>query len=195
MRTNNYWQLTIVSPACSADATKITLAPSSADINVGENITLQCRASHDPTMDLTFTWFLDDFLIDFVKSEGHYKRASTVSTANPMMPYIFQKGGHNSRRTNYPSTFSLGCPLIYLIICPLLRCCLIFCCLSPLLNLHAAISQLGSDIIPIDSSIIEREHWRPFDLECSAETCWSIYLHSSDSGGQCFWVSIAGCKR
>ncbi|XP_061488168.1 contactin-2 isoform X2 [Rhineura floridana] len=59
------------------DATKITLAPSNADINVGENITLKCHSSHDPTMDLTFTWSLDDFLIDFVKSEGHYKRAST----------------------------------------------------------------------------------------------------------------------
>ncbi|XP_070604993.1 contactin-2 [Erythrolamprus reginae] len=58
------------------DATKITLAPSSADINLGENITLQCHASHDPTMDLTFTWSLDDNLIDFGKSEGHYKRAS-----------------------------------------------------------------------------------------------------------------------
>uniref|UniRef100_A0A8D2M9I0 Contactin 2 n=1 Tax=Zonotrichia albicollis TaxID=44394 RepID=A0A8D2M9I0_ZONAL len=58
------------------DATKITLAPSSADINVGENLTLQCHASHDPTMDLTFTWSLDDFPIDFDKSEGHYRQAS-----------------------------------------------------------------------------------------------------------------------
>uniref|UniRef100_A0A669QDB4 Contactin 2 n=1 Tax=Phasianus colchicus TaxID=9054 RepID=A0A669QDB4_PHACC len=57
-------------------ATKITLAPSSADINVGENLTLQCHASHDPTMDLTFTWSLDDFPIDLDKSEGHYRRAS-----------------------------------------------------------------------------------------------------------------------
>lgn len=69
------------SPPCSfpADATKITLAPSSADINVGENLTLQCHASHDPTMDLTFTWSLDDFPIDLDKSEGHYRRASVVS--------------------------------------------------------------------------------------------------------------------
>ncbi|KAI1231025.1 hypothetical protein IHE44_0008468 [Lamprotornis superbus] len=62
------------------DATKITLAPSSADINVGENLTLQCHASHDPTMDLTFTWSLDDFPIDFDKSEGHYRRASAKET-------------------------------------------------------------------------------------------------------------------
>ncbi|XP_021232542.1 contactin-2 isoform X2 [Numida meleagris] len=58
------------------DATKITLSPSSADINVGENLTLQCHASHDPTMDLTFIWSLDDFPIDLDKSEGHYRRAS-----------------------------------------------------------------------------------------------------------------------
>ncbi|XP_028925266.1 contactin-2 [Ornithorhynchus anatinus] len=58
------------------DATKITLAPSSADVNLGENLTLQCHASHDPTMDLTFTWTLDDSPIDFDKPDGHYRRAS-----------------------------------------------------------------------------------------------------------------------
>uniref|UniRef100_A0A8C8A199 Contactin 2 n=1 Tax=Oryzias sinensis TaxID=183150 RepID=A0A8C8A199_9TELE len=46
------------------DATKITLAPSNADINQGENVTLQCHASHDPTMDLTFTWALKGVLLD-----------------------------------------------------------------------------------------------------------------------------------
>lgn len=63
---------------CFVDATKITLAPSSADINVGDNLTLQCHASHDPTMDLTFTWTLDDFPIDFDKPGSHYRRASVV---------------------------------------------------------------------------------------------------------------------
>lgn len=61
-----------------ADATKITLAPSSADINLGDNLTLQCHASHDPTMDLTFIWTLDDFPIDSDKPGGHYRRASVV---------------------------------------------------------------------------------------------------------------------
>ncbi|KAL4693803.1 hypothetical protein H8959_013068 [Pygathrix nigripes] len=63
-----------------ADATKITLAPSSADINLGDNLTLQCHASHDPTMDLTFTWTLDDFPIDFDKPGGHYRRTSVKET-------------------------------------------------------------------------------------------------------------------
>lgn len=78
----------------SADATKITLAPSSADINVGENLTLQCHASHDPTMDLTFTWSLDDFPIDLDRSEGHYRRASVVSTKGNYTPTIRAEKPH-----------------------------------------------------------------------------------------------------
>ncbi|KAF0035476.1 hypothetical protein F2P81_013234 [Scophthalmus maximus] len=56
------------------DATKITLAPSNADINQGENVTLQCHASHDPTMDLTFTWALNGVLLDVEDSGGPYHR-------------------------------------------------------------------------------------------------------------------------
>uniref|UniRef100_A0A4W5QLK0 Contactin 2 n=1 Tax=Hucho hucho TaxID=62062 RepID=A0A4W5QLK0_9TELE len=56
------------------DATKITLAPSNADINQGENVTLQCHASHDPTMDLTFTWALNGALLDLEDPGGTYHR-------------------------------------------------------------------------------------------------------------------------
>lgn len=62
-----------------ADATKITLAPSNADINQGENVTLQCHASHDPTMDLTFTWTLNGVLLDLERSAGPYHRVEGVS--------------------------------------------------------------------------------------------------------------------
>lgn len=63
----------------NADATKITLAPSNADINQGENVTLQCHASHDPTMDLTFTWALNGVLLDLEDSAGLYHRVEGVS--------------------------------------------------------------------------------------------------------------------
>uniref|UniRef100_A0A8C2A9V0 Contactin 2 n=1 Tax=Cyprinus carpio TaxID=7962 RepID=A0A8C2A9V0_CYPCA len=56
------------------DATKITLAPSNADINQGENASLQCHASHDPTMDLTFTWSLNGVPLDLEEPNGHYRR-------------------------------------------------------------------------------------------------------------------------
>ncbi|KAM4747400.1 contactin-1 [Rhinophrynus dorsalis] len=55
-------------------ATKITLAPSNADVTVGENATMQCHASHDPTLDLTFIWALNGFLIEFDQENSHYER-------------------------------------------------------------------------------------------------------------------------
>ncbi|XP_030076873.1 contactin-2 [Microcaecilia unicolor] len=66
------------------DATKITLAPASADINLNVNLTLQCQATHDLSMDLTFTWALNGLLIDFAKEEGHYRRASAVEAVGDL---------------------------------------------------------------------------------------------------------------
>ncbi|XP_036432204.1 contactin-1a isoform X1 [Colossoma macropomum] len=55
------------------DATKITLAPSNADVSVGENTKMQCAASHDSSLDLTFIWTLNDHVIDFDKEEEYYQ--------------------------------------------------------------------------------------------------------------------------
>lgn len=66
----------------STDATKITLAPSNADINQGDNVTLQCHASHDPTMDLTFTWALNGVLLDLEDTAGPFHRVEGVSAAS-----------------------------------------------------------------------------------------------------------------
>uniref|UniRef100_A0A4W6FK14 Contactin 1 n=1 Tax=Lates calcarifer TaxID=8187 RepID=A0A4W6FK14_LATCA len=41
------------------ESTKITLAPSNADVKVGENAWMQCAALHDPSLDITFIWSLD----------------------------------------------------------------------------------------------------------------------------------------
>ncbi|XP_056429916.1 contactin-1 [Hyla sarda] len=45
-------------------ATKITLAPSNADVSVGENATIQCHASHDPNLEIEFIWSLNGFIIE-----------------------------------------------------------------------------------------------------------------------------------
>lgn len=68
-----------------ADATKITLAPSNADVNQGENVTLQCHASHDPTMDLTFTWALNGIPLDLEDSSGPFRRVQGVSLMLPAL--------------------------------------------------------------------------------------------------------------
>uniref|UniRef100_W5UJ45 Contactin-1a n=1 Tax=Ictalurus punctatus TaxID=7998 RepID=W5UJ45_ICTPU len=53
------------------DATKITLAPSNADVSVGENARMQCAASHDSSLDITFIWSLNGHAID--KEEEYYQ--------------------------------------------------------------------------------------------------------------------------
>ncbi|XP_073476030.1 contactin-1 [Aquarana catesbeiana] len=55
-------------------ATKITLAPYNADVTVGENASMQCHASHDSALDLTFIWFLNGFVIEFDDDSNHYER-------------------------------------------------------------------------------------------------------------------------
>lgn len=67
------------------DATKITLAPSNADINQGENVTLQCHASHDPTMDLTFTWAFNGVLLDLEHPSGPYHRLEGKETIGDLL--------------------------------------------------------------------------------------------------------------
>ncbi|XP_065097401.1 contactin-2 [Paramisgurnus dabryanus] len=67
------------------DATKITLAPSNADINQGENVTLQCHASHDTSMDLTFTWALNGVLLDLEEPNGHYRRMEGKETIGDLV--------------------------------------------------------------------------------------------------------------
>ncbi|XP_043084508.1 contactin-1a [Puntigrus tetrazona] len=61
------------------DATKITLAPSNADVSVGESARMECAASHDPTLDLTFIWSLDAKVIDFDRDREHYERKMDVN--------------------------------------------------------------------------------------------------------------------
>ncbi|XP_076863304.1 contactin-1a [Brachyhypopomus gauderio] len=56
------------------EATKITLAPSNADVSVGENATIQCAASHDSILDLTFIWTLNGHAIDFDREGEYYQR-------------------------------------------------------------------------------------------------------------------------
>ncbi|XP_047452127.1 contactin-1a isoform X2 [Mugil cephalus] len=62
------------------ESTKITLAPSNADVKVGEDTWMQCAASHDPSLDITFIWSLDGRVIDLHKDSQHYERTPNGSS-------------------------------------------------------------------------------------------------------------------
>ncbi|XP_068950931.1 contactin-1 isoform X1 [Petaurus breviceps papuanus] len=67
------------------DATRITLPPANADVTVGENATMQCSASHDPALDLTFIWSLNGYVIDFSKENSHYMRNFMIDSNGDLL--------------------------------------------------------------------------------------------------------------
>ncbi|XP_034542149.1 contactin-1a-like isoform X2 [Notolabrus celidotus] len=67
------------------ESTKITLTPSNADVKVGETTWMQCGASHDPSLDITFIWSLDGRVIDLHKDSQHYERTLNGSSNGELM--------------------------------------------------------------------------------------------------------------
>uniref|UniRef100_A0A7N6ATM6 Contactin 1 n=1 Tax=Anabas testudineus TaxID=64144 RepID=A0A7N6ATM6_ANATE len=67
------------------ESTKITLAPSNSDVKVGENAWMQCAASHDPSLDITFIWSLDGRVIDLHKDGRHYERTPNGSSNGELL--------------------------------------------------------------------------------------------------------------
>ncbi|XP_031712628.1 contactin-1a isoform X2 [Anarrhichthys ocellatus] len=67
------------------DSTKITLAPSNADVKVGENTRMQCAASHDRSLDITFIWSVDGRVIDPHKDSLHYERTPNGSSNGELL--------------------------------------------------------------------------------------------------------------
>uniref|UniRef100_A0A670ZM19 Contactin 1 n=1 Tax=Pseudonaja textilis TaxID=8673 RepID=A0A670ZM19_PSETE len=59
-------------------ATRITLAPTNVDVTVGLNATMQCLASHDPSLDLTFIWLLNGYPINVDKESDYYERSIMI---------------------------------------------------------------------------------------------------------------------
>ncbi|XP_051546220.1 contactin-1a-like isoform X1 [Myxocyprinus asiaticus] len=66
------------------DATKITLAPSNRDVSVGESTTMECAASHDPTLDLTFIWSLNAHVLDLDRDREYYEHKMDINQDGQM---------------------------------------------------------------------------------------------------------------
>ncbi|XP_010881894.1 contactin-1a isoform X2 [Esox lucius] len=67
------------------EATKITLAPSNTDVKVGESTSMQCAASHDSTLDITFVWTLDGRAIDFDREGSHFERNPSGGSSGELL--------------------------------------------------------------------------------------------------------------
>lgn len=61
------------------EPTRIELTPKKTELTVGESIVLNCKAIHDPSLDVTFYWTLKGQPIDFEKEGGHFESIRAVS--------------------------------------------------------------------------------------------------------------------
>ncbi|XP_036003268.1 contactin-1a isoform X1 [Fundulus heteroclitus] len=70
---NDWGKANITLPLVVTESTKITLAPSNADVHVRDDTWMECAASHDPSVDITFIWSLNEQEIDLHKDSAHYE--------------------------------------------------------------------------------------------------------------------------
>ncbi|XP_047248527.1 contactin-1a isoform X2 [Girardinichthys multiradiatus] len=70
---NDWGKANSTHPLVVTESTKITLAPSNADVHVGDNTWMECAASYDPSVDITFIWSLNGQDIDLHKDNKHYE--------------------------------------------------------------------------------------------------------------------------
>lgn len=81
---------------CVSEPTIITTQPSTLDITVGESVVLPCQVSHDPSLELKFTWFFNEQLIHFGNHGEFFVKVGGVSsliifhTVDPGKPQYYQ---------------------------------------------------------------------------------------------------------
>uniref|UniRef100_A0A8B9MM71 Contactin 6 n=2 Tax=Accipitrinae TaxID=8955 RepID=A0A8B9MM71_9AVES len=70
------------------ERTVITIPPSNMDVTVGESIVLPCQVSHDPSVDVVFTWSFNGNRIDFNRGIHHFERIGRESVGDLMIRNI-----------------------------------------------------------------------------------------------------------
>ncbi|KAF5901767.1 contactin-4-like isoform X1, partial [Clarias magur] len=73
------------------EATIITTLPSTLDVTVGESIVLPCQVTHDPSLELKFTWFFNEQLIHFGNHGVYFEKVGSHSSGDIMIRNIQMK--------------------------------------------------------------------------------------------------------
>uniref|UniRef100_A0A672Q641 Contactin-4-like n=1 Tax=Sinocyclocheilus grahami TaxID=75366 RepID=A0A672Q641_SINGR len=58
------------------EPTIITSKATQLDVTVGESVVIPCQVSRDPTLDVRFTWFFNEQLINFGSHGGYFEKTS-----------------------------------------------------------------------------------------------------------------------
>ncbi|XP_055985239.1 contactin-3-like [Sorex fumeus] len=64
------------------EPTRMTVAPASLDVSVGESVVLPCQVRHDPQLHLVFSWYFNGEPAGFQKDEAHLERVGGSSSGD-----------------------------------------------------------------------------------------------------------------
>ncbi|XP_067855016.1 contactin-4-like isoform X1 [Heptranchias perlo] len=67
------------------DPTRITIPPSDMDVTVGESTILPCQVSHDPSLNVEFSWSFNGQLIDFRRDRDHFEKVGGQGSSGDLM--------------------------------------------------------------------------------------------------------------
>ncbi|KAM5180992.1 contactin-5 [Mantella aurantiaca] len=67
------------------EPTKIELTPKRTELTVGESVVLSCKAIHDPLLDVSFFWTLNEQPVDFDKDDGHFESIRAQASSADLM--------------------------------------------------------------------------------------------------------------
>ncbi|KAF6098959.1 contactin 4 [Phyllostomus discolor] len=83
--TNHFGTASSTGSLAVKDPTRLTVPPASMDVTVGESIVLTCQVSHDPSLDIAFTWRFNGRLVDFDRDGDHFERVGGQDSAGDLM--------------------------------------------------------------------------------------------------------------
>ncbi|XP_041955190.1 contactin-4 [Alosa sapidissima] len=85
---NQYGMASSAGTLVVKEATVITTKAAQVDVTVGESIVLPCQVSHDPSLDVKFTWFFNELMIQFGSHGGYFEKVGGQSAGDIMIRNI-----------------------------------------------------------------------------------------------------------
>uniref|UniRef100_A0A8C2EYP6 Contactin-5 n=1 Tax=Cyprinus carpio TaxID=7962 RepID=A0A8C2EYP6_CYPCA len=70
---------------------ELTTVPIRVEVTVGESVVLSCKVTHDPSLDVSFLWLLNNQPLNTQQEGGHFEYIQTSSTADLMIRSILLK--------------------------------------------------------------------------------------------------------
>uniref|UniRef100_A0A8C2DE18 Contactin-5 n=1 Tax=Cyprinus carpio TaxID=7962 RepID=A0A8C2DE18_CYPCA len=70
---------------------RVELNPVRVEVTVGESVVLSCKVTHDPSLDVSFLWLLNNQPLNTQQEGGHFEYIQTSSTADLMIRSILLK--------------------------------------------------------------------------------------------------------